>query len=102
MSTEVIVSTLRGLDGALENYPFTARILALAIFFLSGFFEAAILKQKVWACATCFLGLGALTAGIVYPLTAVRISFGVTVFVSGVVLLILYYKRQAPRAMGKT
>ena len=85
---------LLGIDGVFESHPNIARILALAIFFLGGCFEAAIFKKKDMACATWFCGLGALTAWIAYPLTRSRISFGVMVFVSGVILLVVYYKKR--------
>jgi hypothetical protein len=69
------------------------RILGLTVIFLIGYLEGAVLKRRDIACATWFWGLAALTAWIAYPLTIVRICIGAIVFVSGVILMITYYKR---------
>lgn len=71
------------------------RVLLLTAIFLFGYLEGAVFKRRDWACATWFWGLAALTAWIVYPLTAVHICSGTIVFVSGTVLIILFYRRKS-------
>jgi hypothetical protein len=88
--TSHLISDLRTL---LYNHPNAARVLVLAAIFASGWFDAAILKSKNAACATWFLGLGALTAWTALPWTTVRICLGTVVFVSGIILMIVYYIR---------
>jgi sorbitol-specific phosphotransferase system component IIBC len=68
--------------------------LLIAIF-LYGYFEGAVFKHRDWACATWIIGLLMLTAWIVYPATMVRIGGGIIVFVSGVALMTIYYRRRA-------
>ena len=84
-----------GVDmNSLSDYQSTAfRVLLLIAIFLFGYLEGAVFKRRDWACATWFTGLAALTAWIVYPLTTLRICFGVIVLVFGVILMTIYYKR---------
>lgn len=82
-------------DALIEHHPMAVRVFALAAIFLFGYLEGPIFKQRTVACATWFSGLGALVAWIAYPLTINRICAGTVVFVSGLVLLTLYYKRWA-------
>ena len=91
-----------GLKSLIEGHPFTAMFLAVTVLFLSGYFDAAILKQRAWACATWFLGLMILTGSIAHPPTIVRSCLGVIVFAFGITLMTIYYKRQAPRKVGKS
>lgn len=69
------------------------RVILLTAIFLVGYLESTVLKHSELAMSTWFIGLGAFTAWMVFPLTAIRIVFGVVVFVSGMALLIKYYKR---------
>ncbi len=80
---------------ALFDYHSTfLRVLLLTAIFLFGCLEGAVFKQRGVACATWFWGLGSLTAWIVYPLTTVRICIATIVFVSGVTLMTIYYRRR--------
>lgn len=76
-----------------DDHSTVLRVVVLLAIFLSGYVEAAFFKLKDLACVTWFIGLAALTAWIVYPLTTVRICIGVIVFVAGVILMIIYYRR---------
>jgi hypothetical protein len=69
------------------------RVLLLVAIFLFGYLEGALFKRRDWACATWFTGLAALTAWIVYPLSTFRICTGAIVFISGVLLMAIYYRR---------
>jgi len=74
--------------------PTALRVLTLTVIFLVGYFESAVLKLREMACATWFTGLGGLTVLIIFPsFTTVRICIGALVFVSGLVLLVVYYKK---------
>ncbi len=70
------------------------RILLLVGIFFVGWLEAAALKRRDIACITWFWGLAALTTWIVYPLTAFRIFLGAIIFVSGMVIMVIYYRRK--------
>ena len=76
-----------------EHYT-ALRVLLLTAIFLFGYLEGAVFKQRELACVTWFTGLAALTAWIVYPLTAIRMCIGAIVFVSGVILMTVYYRRK--------
>jgi len=80
-------------NALLVNHHTAMAVLALAAVFASGFFDAVILKKKDWACATWFLGLASLTAWIAYSWTTASILAGVVVFVFGLALMTLYYRR---------
>jgi hypothetical protein len=75
-----------------EHHGTAVGVLALAVVFASGIFDAVILKKKDWACATWFLGLVSLTAWIAYSWTTASILAGAVVFASGLILLIIYYR----------
>jgi hypothetical protein len=62
--------------------------------FLSGVFEALVLKRKDLACSTWLLELLILVGGVVYPLTTIRIVGGAVIFVFGVVLIVAYYRHR--------
>jgi hypothetical protein len=80
------------------DYYYTAlRVLGLTMIFLFGYLEGAVFKLPASACGTWFTGLMALTAWIVFPLTTFRICMGVIVFVSGVILMIIYYRSTKKR-----
>lgn len=81
------------MNSFIDNHSTALRVLLLMAIFLSGYLEGAFFKQRELACVTWFTGLGALTAWIVYPLTTVRICIGAIVLVSGVILMIIYYRR---------
>jgi len=82
-----------GIDmNALSDYSAALRVLLLTVILLFGYLEGAVFKRRDWACVTWFWGLAALTAWIVHALTAVRICIGAIVFVSGVILMIIYYR----------
>ena len=81
-----------GLDALLEHHPAVARVFILAVIFASGYFEAAVLKARGLACVTWFLGLGALAAWIAYPWTPFRICAAALVFLSGLLLMVAYYR----------
>jgi len=81
------------MNSFIENHSTALRILVLIAIFLFGYVEAAFFKQRELVCVTWFTGLGALTAWIVYPLTTVRICIGVIMFVVGMILMIIYYRR---------
>ena len=85
-----------GAPGFLADHPTAGPVLVLTAIFLFGCLEAAVLKQRDWACGTWFLGLMGLTGWIVYPLTTVHICLGVIAFVPGVILMILYSRRWGP------
>jgi hypothetical protein len=70
---------------------FLIRILLLTGILAFGFLEGELLKKREWACATWFCGLSAFTIWIVYPMTALRIAVGATVFVLGLGLISFYY-----------
>jgi hypothetical protein len=79
---------------AFSDYHSTVlRILLLVAIFLFGYLEGVVFKRRDWASITWFWGLAALTAWIVYPLTTVPICLGGIVFVLGVGLIIIYYRR---------
>jgi hypothetical protein len=87
-----------GFMAAFEHHATILRILVLLMIFLTGCFEGFLEpRHRDLACATWFLGLGALTAWIVYPLTTVRICLGVGAFVLGLVLMIVYYQSRVPK-----
>jgi len=67
-------------------------LFGLAVLFALGLFDALVLKRKDWACAIWSIGLVALTAWIASGLTAVRICAGAIAFVSGLALMIAYYR----------
>jgi hypothetical protein len=68
------------------------RVLALALLFASGLFDAAILKKKGLACVTWFMGIVALTVWISHSWTTASILAGAVVLASGVIVLIVYYR----------
>ena len=76
-----------------DNHSTFLRVVVLLAIFLSGYVEAVFFKLKDLACVTWFMGLAALTAWIVYPLATVRIFIGVVVFVTGMIFIILYYRK---------
>lgn len=76
----------------LERHGTAMGVLALAAVFALGLFDAAILKKQDWACVTWFLGLVSLTAWTAYSWTTASILAGVLVLVSGLTVLILYYR----------
>jgi len=86
------------MEAAVEHHPTATRVLVLAAIFGSGYFDAVVLKSKDLACATWFMGLAALAIWIAYPLTTSRILLGAAVLVSGLVLMIIYYRKQVPRS----
>ena len=86
-----------GAEALLVLHPTLIRFLLLAVIFLFGYLEGAVFEKRDLACATWFWGLAALTAWIVYPGTAIRVYAGIVVFVSGVFILIVYYRRRVPR-----
>ena len=75
-----------------DHYPILSRALLLAVIFASGCFEAFVLKLRKLACSTWFIGLGGLTAWIAYPAKMPSIIAASVVFVSGLILLISYYR----------
>ena len=91
-----------GLGASLRSFLGSHRtvvfILFLTAIFLYGWFEGAVYNQRDWACATWILGLLMLAAWIVYPGTTVRICLGAVVFVSGAMLMIVYYRGRLPRS----
>ena len=89
-------------DGFLEAHAVLVRVIVLMALFSFGCMEAAIFKQRAWACATWFWALAGLTAWIVYPLTLPRVCLGAPVFVAGMAGLVLYYWRWSPPLAGKT
>jgi multisubunit Na+/H+ antiporter MnhC subunit len=70
----------------------------LSAIFLFGLLEAAVFKQKDWACATWAVGIVALAVWIIYPGSEIRILLGLLVLVSGFALMILYYGKSASRS----
>jgi hypothetical protein len=70
-------------------------VLGLAVVFASGIFDALVLKRKDWACATWFIGLAATTAWIASGLTVARVCSGAVVFVAGLALMTMYYRRKS-------
>jgi len=86
-----------GVEALVERHPTVLRVLILVAIFGSGYFDAAVLKARNLACATWFLGLGALTAWIAYPWTPFRICAGAVVFLSGLLLMVAYYRGGAVR-----
>lgn len=86
----------------LERHGTAMAVLALAAVFASGFFDALILKKKDWACATLFVGLVSLAAWISYSWTTGSILVGAVVFVSGLILLIVYYRSWKTNARKPT
>jgi hypothetical protein len=93
----LILSTL------LERHGTAVAVLALGAVFASGFFDAAVLKRKDWACATWFVGLMSLSAWIAYSWTSASILGGVVVFASGLILLIVYYRKsKTEQELSKT
>lgn len=93
-----------GLDwnSLLEHHGTAVRVVILAGIFASGFFDAAFFKKKDWACATWFIGLAALTAWIAYSWTTAAFLAGAVVFASGLILLIVYYRRGKTDARKQT
>jgi hypothetical protein len=81
------------MNGFSDYHSTVLRVLLLTAIFLFGYLEAAVFKRRDWASVTWFWGLAALTAWIVYPLTTVHICLGAIVLVSGVSLIIIYYRR---------
>jgi len=81
------------LKEAFDHHPIIARVLLLAAIFLSGCFEAFFIKQKELACLTWFTCLGALTVWIAYSLTMVSVVIATVIFTSGMILLVIYYRR---------
>ena len=81
------------MNSFIEDHSMALRILVLIAIFLSGYVDSAFFKHRELACVTWFTGLGGLTAWIVYPLTMVRICIGVIVFVVGMILMIIYYRK---------
>jgi Flp pilus assembly protein TadB len=79
------------MNSFIDNHSTVLRILLLTAIFLSGYIDA-FLKMRDLASVTWFIGLGALTVWIVYPLTTIRICIGAIVFVSGIILIIIYYR----------
>jgi len=65
---------------------------ALLIVFLAGLFDALVLKKKDWACAIWFVGLAGLATWIASGATTVRICAGIVALVSGLAVLIVYYR----------
>ena len=90
----MIVQLVLGLNwnALFERHRTGMAVLVLAAVFASGFFDAAILRKKDWACATWFVGLVSLTAWIAYSWTTASILAGALVFVSGLILLTVYYR----------
>ena len=83
----------------LANHATFLRILILLIIFATGSLEGFLApRNRGLACATWFGGLAALTIWIVYPLNMVRIVLGALVFVSGLILMILYYRAQGSKS----
>jgi hypothetical protein len=75
-----------------DCHPTILGALLLTVIFLAGYLEGAVFKRRDWACVTWFWGLAALTVWIVYPLTATLICIGGFVFMSGVILMLIYYR----------
>ncbi len=75
-----------------DKHSTTARVAVLGLIFVSGYFDAAFLKNKSMACATWFPGLLALAIWIGFPLTPFRIIAGAMVFASGMALMVRYYR----------
>ena len=81
-----------------DHHATAIRTLTLISLFLCGCVEAVVLTQRGWACATWFLGLGALTAWIVYPFTAKSIGLGAPLLVTRAILMIFYYRKNVRRS----
>jgi hypothetical protein len=85
-------------NAVIEHHPVAVRGLLLAAIFVSGCFEAFVLKSRTLACTTWFICLGALTAWIAYSWTTTSIVAAAVVFASGLIPLILYYRGRVPRS----
>jgi hypothetical protein len=76
-----------------EQHPNSLRILIIVGIFTVGCIED-IAKLRSVARTTWALGLCALIAWIVYPLTVIRIYIGAIVLTSGVGFLIGHYRKR--------
>jgi hypothetical protein len=76
----------------IDHYPTTANVLMLTVIFLGGYL-LAVLKLRRLAALDWFMGLGGLSGWISTPHTIVRICIGAIVFVSGMTLMIIYFRR---------
>ena len=85
-----------------EYHDTILRIFFLIGIFLFGLFDKIVFKRKDWAYATWFLGLLAITAWIVYPMTTFRISLGLIFLIISTGILIIcdknsrYNKAESP------
>ena len=83
-----------------EYHETAVRMLCLTALFLYGSIEGAVFKRPSWACSTWFMCLLLLSTWIVLPLTTIRIYIAAIVFISGIILMTIYYritkKRQRP------
>jgi hypothetical protein len=70
-------------------------LLGLVMLFLFGLFDAVVARRRDWACAIWFIAVLGVAAWVAYPLTALRIVAGASIFLLGLALLAAYY-RNAP------
>lgn len=70
-----------------------AHALLLAALFGWGYFEFFVLKARLIAGSTWLMCLALLTGWIAYPLTTAAIVAATIVLASGLILLIVFYRR---------
>ena len=82
-----------GFGALFEHYSLLPKALILVLFFLSGYFDRAVLKWKTGAYITWVWGVLALGIMIGYPPTILRICLGAAASIFGLVLIHFYFKR---------
>lgn len=92
----VQVALLIAESGFNAHHPAGWLVLLLAAILLFGCFEGFVVGRRDFACVTWFWGLLELTGWIAHPLTKPRICMGSVVFVSGLILIIVYYRGRVP------
>jgi len=77
----------------LRDHPVIGVPLALAVFFLSGYFDFKVLESRGLACATWFTGLLAVCVYVGHPWTTLRLIMSGIMLVTGFILLVRFYER---------
>ena len=85
------------LRALVDAHPVVSRVLVLAVIFMSGYLDVALLGRRDLACVTWFGGLVALTGWIAYPWSPARIVGGALVFLIGIVSMVVYCRRRVRR-----
>ena len=86
------------MDSFIKEHAAVSRAALIVAIFIFGLIEGQVAKRRDYACITWTWSLLILTIWTAYPLTGPRIAAGSVVFLCGVTLMIIYYRRRPPRS----